>query len=460
MDYQLAVIGAGPGGYVAAIHAARLGQRVCLIERDEVGGVCLNRGCIPTKTLVATAKVFTTVKRAGEYGITAGAPSVDWGRVRQRQAEVVQRLVNGVLYLLRQHQVELIRGTAAFDDPHRLTITDGDGTERQITAERIIIATGSVPQLPEFFQYDGRQVITSDEALALERLPESLLIVGGGVIGCEFGSIMAGFGVKVTIVEMLPSLIPNLDKEVSASLRLQLKKRGIEVLTGAAVREIHKEPGQVRVVLADERAPAAEQLLVAIGRRPNAGRLGLERIGVALAGNGRIPVNAQLQTNLPWIYAIGDVNDRPWDLAHAASFQGIIAARHGAGETVSWMDEVIPNCIFTEPEVATVGLSIDEAAARGLDAIFAKFAFLANGKAQAQGEAAGFVKAVAERTTGRLLGVQIIGPGASDLIAEAALAIQNGLSAAAVAGTVHAHPTLAEAFYETCEALAIQTLKF
>jgi dihydrolipoamide dehydrogenase len=460
VDYQVAVIGAGPGGYVAALQAARRGKKVCLIERAEVGGICLNWGCIPTKTLVASAKVFSLVQKAGEYGIAVGQPSVDWSKVRERQAGVVKRLVNGVLYLLQQHQVELIRGAAVFRDPHRLGVTGVDGAFRELTAEQIIIATGSAPQIPARFPYDGRRVITSDEALALERLPESLVIVGGGVIGCEFASIMAAFGVKVTIVEMLESLIPNLDREVSASLRLQLKKKGIAVLTGAAVQEVRvptgTEAGPVQVSLADGQTLAAEKLLVAIGRRPNSRDLGLEGIGVTVAENGRIPVNEQLQTNLPWIYAIGDVNDQPWDLAHAASFQGSAAARHLAGESVRWRDELIPNCIFTEPEVAAVGLSLEEATARGIAATVGKFAFLANGKAQAQGEAAGFVKVVAETGTGRLLGVQIIGPGASDLIAEAALAIKNGLTAAAVAATVHAHPTLAEAFYEACESLAGQ----
>ncbi len=451
MDYDVAVVGAGPGGYVAALHAVKLGKRVCLIERDEVGGICLNWGCIPTKALVASAKVFANIQKATEYGITVGAPAVDWTKVRERQAGVVKRLVTGVRYLLQQAQVELIRGTAQLSGVQTLVITTPDGQTSRISADRIILATGSQPLVPGLFEYDGRQVITSNEALTMAALPESLAIVGGGVVGCEFASIMASFGVKVTIIEMLENLLPFADKEISSTLRLQFKKKGVAVQTGVAVQSVRKTAAAVELTLANGQVIAAAHLLVAIGRRPNSADLGLEALGVAIAPNGRVPVNEHLQTNLPWLYAIGDLNDQPFDLAHTASFQGICAVRHLAGAAGIWTNEAIPNCIFTEPEVAAVGLTADEATAQGIEVTTAKLAFLANGKAQAQGEAVGFVKVVAEKDSGKLRGVHIIGPNASDLIAEATLAVKQGLTAVAITQTVHAHPTLAEAFLDACE---------
>lgn len=454
LEYQAAIIGAGPGGYVAALHAARLGMKVCLIEKSKVGGVCLNQGCIPTKTLVGSAKVFSLITKAADYGIEAGTDArPDWQRILERKNQVVARLVKGIHYLLDQAKVELINGTAAFASGHELKITLTDGTERSVGAEKIIIATGSEPSVPEFFNYDGAKVITSNEALELPELPESLAIVGGGVIGCEFASIFATFGVKVTIVELMDQLIPNLDSEISGSLRLQLKKKGIEIRTATAVNEGLQEETGVRLILSDGKELSTAKVLVSIGRKPNSGQLGLEGIGVKLNAKGRIEVNQNLQTNLPWIYAIGDVNDQPWDLAHAASFQGVAAVRHLAGEPAVWSDEAMPNCIFTDPEVATVGMTVQEAADQGWETVTSKAAFLANGKALAQGEAAGMVKVVADKKSRRILGVQIIGPEASDLIAEAALAVKHHLTVEQLAGTIHAHPTLAESLHEAAEGI-------
>ncbi|MGE5607152.1 MAG: dihydrolipoyl dehydrogenase [Bacteroidota bacterium] len=454
MDYQVAIIGAGPGGYVAALHAARLGMKVCLIEKSEVGGVCLNQGCIPTKTLVGSAKTFSLITKAAEYGIQAGTDArPDWKRILERKNQVITRLVKGIHYLLDQAKVELINGTAAFVSGHELKITLTDGTERSVGAEKIIIATGSEPNVPEFFNYDGAKVITSNEVLDLPELPESLAIIGGGVIGCEFASIFATFGVKVTIVELMDQLIPNLDSEISGSLRLQLKKKGIEIRTATAVNEALQEETGVRLILSDGKELSTAKVLVSIGRKPNSGQLGLEGIGVKLNAKGRIEVNQNLQTNLPWIYAIGDVNDQPWDLAHAASFQGIAAAKHLSGKPVVWSVEAMPNCIFTDPEVATVGMTAQEAVAEGLEAVTSKAPFLANGKALAQGEAVGFIKVVADKKSHRILGVQIIGPEASNLIAEAGLAVKHHLTIEQLTETIHAHPTLAESLHEAAEGI-------
>ncbi len=452
MEYQVAIIGAGPGGYVAAIRAAQLGMKVCLIEKDEVGGACLNWGCIPTKTLVGSAKALALINKAADFGVVInGEARPDWNRILERKDQVVARLVKGIHYLLEQNQVELIRGAAVFNSGHELKITMADGTERLILAEKIIVATGSEPQAPEIFDYDGVRVITSNEALTLPELPESLAIIGGGVIGCEFASIFATFGVKVTIVELMDQLIPNMDSEISGSLRLQLKKKGIDIHTSTSVSKVIKTDNAVRLILLDGKEISAAKVLVSIGRKPNSSRLGLEGIGVKVNAKGRIEVNQSLQTTLSWVYAIGDVNDRPWDLAHAASYQGVVAIEHLAGKPVVWSDEAMPNCIFTDPEAATAGKTAQEAAAQGLEVLTSKSPFLANGKALAQGEAVGFVKVVTDKNSHRILGVQIIGSGASDLIAEAALAIKQHLTAEQLAETIHAHPTLAESLHEACE---------
>lgn len=454
MDYQVAIIGAGPGGYRAALHAARLGMKVCLIEKSEVGGVCLNQGCIPTKTLVGSAKVFSLITKAADYGIQVGTDAQpDWKRILERKNQVVTRLVKGIHYLIDRAQVELINGTATFASEHELKIILSDGSERSVRAEKIIIATGSEPSVPEVFKYDGVKVITSNEALDLPELPESLAIIGGGVIGCEFASIFATFGVKVTVVELMDQLIPGLDPEISGSLRLQLKKKGIEISTLTSVKEVLQKETGGRLILSDGKVLDVSKVLVSIGRRPNINQLCLEDIGVKLNSKGRILVNQYLQTNLPWIYAIGDVNDQPWDLAHAASFQGIAAVKHLSGEPVAWSDEAMPNCIYTDPEVATVGMSAPEAAAEGLEVVTSKAPFLANGKALAQGEAVGFIKVVAAKKSRRILGVQIIGPDASDLIAEAGLAMKHHLTVEQLAGTIHAHPTLAESLHEAAEGI-------
>ena len=454
MEYQVAIIGAGPGGYVAALHAARLGMKVCLIEKSEVGGVCLNQGCIPTKTLVGSAKVFSLLTKAAEYGIQIGTDArPNWKRILERKNQVVARLIKGIHYLLDQAKVELISGRAVFCSGRELLVTLDDGTRRSVKAEKIIVATGSEPSVPDVFDYDGVKVITSNEALALPELPESLVIIGGGVVGCEFASIFATFGVKVTIVELMDQLIPNLDPEISGSLRLQLKKKRVGIRTSTAVNQVIKGEDGVRLVLSDGKDLSSSNVLVSIGRRPSSSQLGLEGIGVNLNSKGEIQVNRHLQTNLPWIYAIGDVNDQPWDLAHAASFQGITAVEHLAGKPAVWCDEALPNCIFTDPEVATVGMTVQEANAQGWEGVTSKAPFLANGKALAQGEAVGFVKLVADKRSGRILGAQIIGPEASDLIAEAALAVKHHFTIEQLAGTIHAHPTLAESVKEAAEGI-------
>ena len=453
INTQLAVIGAGPGGYVAAIRAAQRGAKVVLIEKDQVGGVCLNWGCIPTKAMIASAELYAKIKKAADYGLEVGEARPDLARIIARKDEIVKRLVLGVQGLLKKNQVQLVKGTARFLSPQMLAVT-GPGGETVIQAEKTIIAAGTVPFVPSVFGYDGKMVITSNEALNLSGLPARMIIVGGGVIGCEFASIFQALGVEVTVVEMLPHLLPLLDPELGSGLARSCKNRGIKILTGQKVEAVSKDESEVRVELSSGESLAAEKVLVAIGRRTLAAELDLEKAGLAADARGRIPVGRDLQTAVPGIYAIGDLNTMPYDLAHAASYQGLAVAETLYGPGRVYEDEAMPNCVFTVPEIASVGLSSVEAVERGLATRIAKFPYLANGKALTMGEPEGWVKMVAEAGSGKLLGVHIIGAHASDLIAEAALAVRHGMTAEALSGTIHAHPTLAETLMETAEGLA------
>ena len=453
MDTQLAIIGAGPGGYVAAIRAAQRGAKVCLIEREQVGGVCLNWGCIPTKTLVASAELYTRIQRAGDYGLAvAGEIRPEMDRIVQRKDEVVKRLVTGVESLLKKHGVQLVRGTARFVSPHELTVSTVEG-EAVVRAETILIAAGTVPLVPPAFGYDGRLVITSNEALNLTELPRRMAIIGGGVIGCEFASIYRALGVEVQVVEMLPGLLPLLEAEIGRMLAFSFKKRGIKVFTGQKVEELAKGQGEASIRLSSGEILTAERVLVAIGRRTVAGELGLERAGLAADQRGRIPVDSTLRTALPHIYAIGDINTLPYDLAHAASHQGLAVVETLYGPGRPYEDEVMPNCVFTDPEIASVGLTTEEAAAKGIAVKTGKFPYPANGKALAMGEAEGWVKVIAAADSDRILGVHIMGAHASDLIAEGALAVRSGLTVTDLTRTIHAHPTLAETVMEAAEAV-------
>ena len=453
MDTQLAIIGAGPGGYVAAIRAAQRGAKVCLIERGQVGGVCLNWGCIPTKALVGSAELYTRIRRAGDYGLTVtGEVKPEMDRIIRRKDEVVKRLVGGVESLLKKNGVQLRRGTARFISPHEIALGTADG-EDVIRAETIVIAAGTVPLVPPAFGYDGRLVITSDEALNLTELPRRMVIIGGGVIGCKFASIYHALGVEVQVVEMLPGLLPLLEAEIGRMLAFSFKKRGIKVFTGQKVEELVKGQDEASIRLSSGETLAAERVLVAIGRRTVANELGLERAGLAADQRGRIPVDSSLRTVLPHIYAIGDINTMPYDLAHAASHQGLAVVETLYGPGRSYEDEVMPNCVFTDPEIASVGLTTEEAAAKGIAVKTGKFPYPANGKALTMGETEGWVKMLAAADSDRILGVHIMGAHASDLIAEAALAIRNGLTVAELTRTIHAHPTLAEMVMEAGEAV-------
>jgi len=447
--YDLAILGSGPGGYVAAVRAAQLGSKVALVEVADLGGVCLNRGCIPTKTLVECARVFVQAQRAGEFGVRIAGVAVDFPAMMARKARVVETLRRGVEGLMKRYQVEVIRGRGRLLDRHRLAIRAGDG-EEVISAQRIIIATGSAPVRPAMFPFDGKAVLTSDEALNLDYLPASVLIVGGGYIGCEFAGFFSALGTQVTIVEVMERLIPHTDEEIAGELLRSFKKRRVTVHLGTRVESMVTGAGGVRAKLASGQEVAAEKVIVSVGRQPNVSDLGLETAGVRVE-NGAVAVDEHCQTSVPNIYAIGDVTGKVM-LAHAASYQAKVAVEHMYGRERRADYHVMPAVFFTSPQVGTVGLSETQAKGRGFRVRCVCTPFQVLGKAHALGETSGFIKIVAEEKTGEVLGVHIIGPEATSLIAEAALALRLECTVEELANTIHAHPTLPEGIMEAAEA--------
>ncbi len=448
---RIAIIGAGTGGYVAAIRAAQLGAQVTLVESAAVGGLCLNWGCIPSKSLLACAELAQKIKKAGEFGITiTGAVTYDLGRMVERKNKIVTGLVKGVRTLLKTWNVELIEGRGMLINPTTVRVVKPDGTETIRQADAIIVGTGTTaPALPNL-ALDGTRIISSREALDLTTIPDSLLIVGGGVEGCEFASPFSALCTKVTLVEMLPRILPTEDEEVSALLAAELKKQGVTILVNARVEKATVGPDGVAATLADGSTVASAKVLVSIGRRFNTGGLGLEEAGVQLGRRGEIPVNERMETNVPGLYAIGDVTGKAM-LAHVASAQGKVAVRNVLGRPATMSYDVIPAGIFTFPEVGRVGLTEQEARERGMEIKIGKFRPIGLGKAHASGETTGLMKIITEAKTGRIAGVHLVGAHAADLIHEAAVAMQMGATAGTLAETVHAHPTMPEGLMEAAE---------
>ncbi len=448
--YDVAVIGGGPGGYTAAIRAAQAGAGVCVVEMDKVGGTCLNRGCIPTKALLSCTGVLAQIKRAEEFGIKVGEVTTSWKQMLERKDRVVDKLVTGVEFLFKSYAIDLINGKATLFDKNTIEVETSNGGDNELTASHIILATGSRPAYIPAFDIDGKQVITSNEALDLAELPESLIIVGGGVIGCEFACIFSEMGVKITIIEALDRILNTEDRQISQRMRGVLRKRGITIHTNAKITQIKKTAEQVTAVLESGEEISAQQAMVSIGRALNTQGLGLKKVGIKQGARGEILVNERMQTNIENIYAIGDVVGKLM-LAHVAARQGMVAAGNIMG-THEVMDyRVVPGAIFTHPELASVGLTADKAKENGYEVNLGNFSFMALGKALAMGEAEGTIRLVADAASDKLLGAQIMGPHATDLIAEVALAINKGLTAKDVAQTIHAHPTLAEAVFEAAE---------
>jgi len=448
--YDIAVIGSGPGGYVAALRAAALGMKTCVIEKTSLGGVCLNRGCIPTKTLAHTAEVFAQVVKGAKIGVMASDVSVDFGKMQAAKDAVVKKLSGGVGFLLKKAGVDVLMGTATLTGRKSIAVALNDGGEETVEAEKIIIATGSDPARPGFISFESGRVMTSDEALQLDALPASVFILGGGYIGCEFASIFAQLGVKVTVVEMLDSLLPGLDGDVGAEIGKVLKKLKVKVHTGAKLEGIEAGDSGITATLEGGKTVEAELALVCIGRTMLSGGLGLEAVGVAVE-DGAVVIDEHCQTSVAGIYAIGDVTGK-LQLAHVASAQGIVAAEHAAGQASAMDYRCIPAAVFTQPEVGTVGLTEAEAVEAGYDVHAAKFPLQALGRALAIGETAGFAKIVGDKKTGEVLGVHIVGAHASDVIAEAGIAIALEATVSELAKSVHAHPTLPEAIMEAARA--------
>lgn len=450
--YDAVVIGAGPGGYVAAIRLAQLGKRTALVERDALGGTCLNWGCIPSKALIAAANLAEEVRGAASRGIVADA-RIDLGKLRGFKDGVVRKLVSGVGTLEKGNGVEVVRGTATFLSPTRIEVTGG-AEPLQLEAEAFVVATGARPiELPGFAP-DGANVWGAREALALSEVPPRLAVIGAGVIGAELGTAYAKLGSAVTFVEALPSVLGVCDPEAVRLVLRGFRQRGATVKVGARALGWQRGDGGVEVRLdvgGASETLAVDKVLVAIGFRPGVEGLGLERAGVRVDERGFIAVDDRCRTSAASIYAVGDVAGPPL-LAHKASREGELAAEVIAGAERPGRWQGVPSAVFTDPEIAQVGLLEEEARAKGIDVTVGKFSFGALGRALAMDRGEGFVKVIADRPTGRILGASLAGPEVSDLVAEAGLAIELGATLEAVAGTIHAHPTLAEAFMEACKA--------
>jgi len=445
--FDIAVIGGGPGGYVAAIRAAQLGAKVLLIEKDQLGGTCLNRGCIPTKAMLADAKRFELLRSSSV--IKADGLRIDMEKLVERKNGVVKRLLRGVEFLVKDNGITFSHGTAKFLDPKTIEVEGEKGKER-FESQKIVIATGSISAKIPNVAIDGKVILTSTEILDLSFIPEDLVIIGGGYIGMEFACLFHGLGSKVTVVEMLPTIVSTEDEEVIRGLTTILKKRKIEIYTDTKVKEAKVKKDRPEITVVDkegkENLLKAERALVAVGRSPNTEGLQLEKIKVALNGNF-IKVNERMETSVPGIYAIGDVTGRQM-LAHKASAEGIVAAENAFGHQNKIDYSKIPNCIYTSPEVASIGMTEGQAKQKGLEVRIGRFPFQSNGKALANGEPEGFVKVIAERDLGQVVGVHILGDHATDLIGGLSLALSLEITLEELGKTIQAHPTLMEAVAE------------
>ncbi len=448
MSKHLAILGGGPAGYVAASHAAALGARVSLIDPHPLGGTCLHRGCIPTKTLVESCNLLEKMRRAATYGLRLdGSLAADWVCLRDKAGQVIDLLERGIGGLMADRKVALIQGYGRILDGHHVRVGDGE----PIHADAVLVCTGSSPVRPDNFPIDGDRVATSDDLLKWDTLPASLLIVGDGVVACEFAFILNALGVEVTVAGLGDRPLPFLDHEIAAVVWREMRKRRIEFLHGCPVESLEIGPGGVAALSGGRTVAGAERALVAVGRRPNSAGLGLAEAGVEPGPRGEIVTDDFLRASLPGLYAVGDVNGR-LALAHAASAQARVAVEHALDMDPEPLDEAaIPWAVFTMPEIGCVGLSETAALERGHAVSCGRFDLRGLGKAQAMGELTGLAKVVADRVTGRLLGAHIIGAHASDMVHEAAVLIRQGATVHAITQTVHAHPTLSEALLEAAE---------
>lgn len=445
IEKDIVIIGGGPGGYVAAIHAAHLGANVAVVEKDRLGGNCLNRGCIPTKALVKSVEVLLEAGKANEFGIEIGNITANFPKIMARKANVVNKLASGIEQLMKAGNITVYKGVGRILTPQLVKVND-----EEIATRKLIIATGSEPIPLPIQGSDLPGVLTTDEVLELKELPESLVVIGGSYVGVEFATIFNGLGTKVTIVEKLPTLLESIDEEISRRFAQTLLRQGIEVRLRTTVKAIKREGAALKVVgdtSEGEQEVTGQMVLMATGRQPYTEGLGLSQLGIKADGRA-IVVNERLETSVDGVYAIGDVLGKSM-LAHVASYEGEIAADNALGRSRQADYRAVPSCIFTHPEIASVGITEKEAKSSGIPYKVSKFPFLACARAVAMDETAGMVKMVCNAKNGRVLGIHIMGPHASDLIAEGALAIQLETTAKDIAHTIHAHPTLSEAVRET-----------
>ena len=461
-QYDVVVIGAGPGGYVSAIRASQLGLKTAIVDKQWLGGVCLNVGCVPSKALLKNADLAETLReRSKEFGISFDNLQLDFGAAVKRSRKVSQRLTKGVAFLMRKNNIDVVMGSARLTDKNTVEVVEEKGEKKQLNAKNIVIATGSHTFVIPGVKIDGEKVVTYTEAILQEKRPESVVIIGAGAIGVEFATIWSSYGTDVTIVEMLPTILPLEDKEASAELAKAYKKRGIKMLTSTKVESVEATDAGVKVTVSGEggqQVLEAEQAMVAIGFRPNTSGIGLEEVGVKLDKRGFVEIDDRMATNVPGIWAIGDVTGKLL-LAHVASAQGAICAENIAGvETIKLDYKMMPRAVYSHPQVASFGMSEEEAKEAGYEVKVGRFNFIANGKALGLGEGEGFVKIIADAKYGEILGAAMAGPDVSELLPELTLAQRMELTSEDIARTVHAHPTLAEVIMEAAHAVEGQAI--
>jgi len=452
---KLVVIGGGPGGYVAAIRGAQLGAEVTLIEKENLGGTCLNVGCIPTKVLLHSSELLNEIKEAKTLGIEVNEEvKVNWTQLQNRKTIVVNTLVSGVSSLLEHNKVKVINGTATFEGKNSIKVTKDQGESENIQFDNVIISSGSIPFIPPIEGRELEGVIDSTGALSLDSIPKSMVIIGGGVIGIEFANIFNSLGCKVTVIEMLAFILPPVDREISEILKGKLKGDGIDIYNNCKVTKVEKSNENLNVSFEENNSKLninTEKVLIAVGRRANISNLNLESIGVSTE-KGCILVNDSMETNIKGIYAIGDCTGKNM-LAHVASDQGIIAVENIMGKHKKMDYKTVPACVYTKPELASVGLTEEQAKQKGIDYKVGKFPLIYNGKSLIMNDTEGLIKIIADKKYEEVLGVHILGPRATDLITEAALALRLEATLEEIITTVHAHPTIGEAMKEA--ALAV-----
>jgi dihydrolipoamide dehydrogenase len=462
-DYDVVVLGSGPGGYVAAIRASQLGLKAAIIERENLGGVCLNWGCIPTKALIHNAEVLETLHSAKDFGFTFDNLTVDWAAAVQRSRDVAARQEKGVTFLMRKNKIDVIEGHGTFVDSHTLDVQPSefmpDAKARQVTAANIIIAVGARARGLPGLELDSDRIIQYRDALVLKEVPKKMIVVGSGAIGMEFGYVYNAYGADVTIVEMLDQLLPLEDPEVSVEVTKEYKKSGIKIMTGTRTEKVERTENGIKVTVKNLKTEAletleADKVLVATGVQPNTDKAALDKAGVSMDKRGMVEIDANMRTNVPHIYAIGDCTGK-LALAHIASAQGIVAVETIAGvETVPIPSEryiMLPRCTFCNPQVASLGLTEAQAKEKGYEIKVGKFPVMPNGKAQALAAKVGFVKIISDAKYGEILGAHLVGPNVTELLPELSLAQFMEITPAEIARTIHSHPTLSELLMEAAE---------